>query len=285
MKTTALPRVILLLQADVEQQPQLRLGEEARKIRDAIEGSKHRSRFRLETRIAVRRRDILNAVLDLQPAMVHFCGHASPSGLIIEGESGTAEAASARAVADFFQIFRDRIRCVVLNACSTALQAEMISEHIDFVIGTQSPLEDQLALTYAEAFYQALGSGSGLRAAHRIACNALLWATPDDQNSPYRLWAREDAIEDFSTEPCLADIYEQDAGNLLLALRDLEIEDIYLLGSLVGIRRAELGSGNILALAVNIKERAVIEGKLPLLVQMLCQQYPQVAGRRRLRPG
>jgi hypothetical protein len=67
--------------------------------------------------------------------------------------------------------------------------------------------------------------------------------------------------------------------HLLAALGDLEIGDIQFLGELVGIRRAELGQGNILELAVALVERARIAGRLGDLSLELRRIYPALAAR------
>lgn len=79
---------VLVLDANPRATTALRLSEEARRIRGVIERARYRDHFRLETRTAVRRKDVLRAMLDLRPAIVHFCGHAEPNGLILEGEHG-----------------------------------------------------------------------------------------------------------------------------------------------------------------------------------------------------
>jgi hypothetical protein len=46
--------------------------------------------------------------------------------LILENEVGKAVAVSTEALAGLFELFADRVECVVLNACYSEVQAEAI---------------------------------------------------------------------------------------------------------------------------------------------------------------
>ena len=201
-KTSAIEsRVILLLAANPAETARLRLDQEERRIRASIERSRLRNRLQLESRQAVRQKDVRRAVLELRPAIVHFCGHGEgEEGLVLEGEDGTAHLVDAEALAGFFQNFAEYVRCIVLNACFSVAQAEAIARHIDFVIGMKSAIEDQAALGYAEAFYDALGAGSTLPEAHRIASNAPCWNSSSSSELT-RLYARSDAMPYLLEEP------------------------------------------------------------------------------------
>ena len=42
---------------------------------------------------------------------------------------------STAALAKLFEVFKDKVECVLLNACYSETQAEAIRQHIDYVIG------------------------------------------------------------------------------------------------------------------------------------------------------
>jgi CHAT domain-containing protein len=102
-------------------------GEEVREIDAGLRRANQRDRFHLEQRWAVRSRDVQNALLDLKPQVVHFSGHGENEiGLILENEVGKAVAVSTEALAGLFELFAERVECVVLNACYSEVQAEAI---------------------------------------------------------------------------------------------------------------------------------------------------------------
>ena len=68
---------------------QLQLDEEVRNIRAALERSKGRDGFRLETRSAVQWKDVRRAIEEMQPEIVHFSGYGEgENGLVLE-ENGS----------------------------------------------------------------------------------------------------------------------------------------------------------------------------------------------------
>ena len=76
---------------------QLRLDEEARSIQEMIRKSEHRDSISFETRWAVRPLDILQAINEINPDVIHFSGHGSNTGeLILENTDGSAKLVTKR---------------------------------------------------------------------------------------------------------------------------------------------------------------------------------------------
>jgi hypothetical protein len=67
--------VILFLASDPTNATRLRLGEEQREIQEKLQLAKERDRFDLQTRLSVRPADLVQALLDIRPQVVHFSGH------------------------------------------------------------------------------------------------------------------------------------------------------------------------------------------------------------------
>ena len=70
------------------------------------------------------------------------------------------KACSADTLAGFFELFADKLECVVLNACYSEIQAEVIAKHIPYVIGMKKAIGDTAAIEFSVAFYDALGQES-----------------------------------------------------------------------------------------------------------------------------
>lgn len=75
----------------------------------------------------------------------------------------------AREFATFIKSFKDNIRPVFLNVCSTKACAEAVAEEIDFVIGIDGSVEDVAAIDFAGAFYQAFAFGRPVKEAFKMA--------------------------------------------------------------------------------------------------------------------
>jgi hypothetical protein len=74
---------VLFLAANPRDQQQLSLDEEVRAIGEMIRKSEHRDAVRLESRWAVRPLDVLQAINECTPRIVHFSGHGSDDDEII----------------------------------------------------------------------------------------------------------------------------------------------------------------------------------------------------------
>jgi hypothetical protein len=178
-------KTILILAANPKGTPQLRLDQEIREIDNGLERAQKRNEFTLKQKLAARPVDVRRAMLDYKPNIVHFCGHGSgEEGIAFEDENGKAKLVSTEVLAGFFELFADKVECVVLNACYSEAQAEAIAEHISCVTGMTKAVGDAAAIEFAVAFYDSLGAGESFEFAHRLACNAIQWVGISEHLTP-----------------------------------------------------------------------------------------------------
>jgi hypothetical protein len=156
------PLRILFLAANPLETKRLRLDEEVRTIQDRLRGSPLADRISISSAWAVRVRDLARLLREQSPDVVHFSGHASPGGIIVESDDGTAAPVPLGALADLFRLEARGVRCVVLNACYTEGQAQAIAEHVPFVVGTWPYVRDEDAVAFAGRFYEAIAHGDSL---------------------------------------------------------------------------------------------------------------------------
>lgn len=167
---------ILILAANPKNTSRLRLDEEVREIDEGLRRANKRELFQLEQKLAVRWRDFYRAILDTQPQIVHFCGHAQgEDGIALENETGNTAFVNADTLESIFKLFAQKgVECVVLNACYSKVQAEAISRHTNYVIGMNRSISDKAAINFAVAFYDALGAGQEVEFAFELGCSQLV---------------------------------------------------------------------------------------------------------------
>ncbi|PSB43226.1 hypothetical protein C7B80_24915 [Cyanosarcina cf. burmensis CCALA 770] len=168
---------ILILSSNPKGTSALDLDIEKREIREALKGFK----FNIETRGAVRPKDLQQALVEVKPQIVHFCGHGEGSqGIVLVNDAGEIALVDTQALADLFKIFSARIECIVLNACYSEVQANAIVEHINYVVGMNRSVFDEAAILFARGFYAALGAGESIQTAYEIGKNAIQLEFPDN---------------------------------------------------------------------------------------------------------
>jgi len=159
---------ILFLTANPLDTVRLRTGEEARAIDQALRQAEYRS-FDIVVHQAVRINDLQELLLRHSPDIVHFSGHGSAANeLILQDDKGNAVPVSGKALHKLFASLKDKIRCVVLNACYSEEQAKHLAEVIDCVVGINPDLTDEASIQFATAFYRALGYGRSVQAAFHL---------------------------------------------------------------------------------------------------------------------
>ncbi len=163
---------ILFLTAEPTDQAKLRLGQEIKNIRIELERSRYKQeQFVLEECWSVSPEDIRYQISKFQPRIVHFCGHGTSSGeLCFEDKVGKTKPVRPEALAALFELVGEQVRCVVLNACYSDIQAQAIAQHIPFVVGMNNAISDNAAISFAVGFYGALASGASYEKAYKVAC-------------------------------------------------------------------------------------------------------------------
>jgi two-component system nitrogen regulation response regulator GlnG len=165
---------VLFLAANPAENPLLQLGEECRAIEDKIRAAKFREKLRFRSRWAARPDDLLQALHEDDPAVLHFSGHgAGAQGLCFLAEDGGVFCVNSDGLGQVIRAAGDSIQLVVLNACYTKVQAEALVAHVPCVIGMPSAIGDKSAVVYAAELYRALAFGKSVASAHQCGLAAL----------------------------------------------------------------------------------------------------------------
>ena len=146
------PLCLLVMSAEPIDQDTLRLGEEARVVSGTLRMSRFRDAFTVQQTQSTRVRDIPRILDEFDPSILHFSGHGNNSGLCFEDNTGRAQIVEADALADIFED-QKRLQLVVLNACSSASQAQTIANKVGYVIGMEGEIEDADAIEFTRQLY------------------------------------------------------------------------------------------------------------------------------------
>lgn len=176
---------ILFLAANPSGTGSLQLDEEHRAISQKIRQSEYRDNLELTSAWAVRPDDLLQALNEHRPNIVHFSGHGSTTGeLICVDNAGNAKPISTNALKSLFDVLKDNIRLVVLNACYSKQQAEILKDVIGCVIGMNSAIGDQAAILFASSFYRAIAYGKSIDEAFRQGTVSLQLEGIPEEHTP-----------------------------------------------------------------------------------------------------
>jgi hypothetical protein len=163
----------------------LRLDEEARAIGEKIRKSEHRDSVRFETRWATRPLDILQAINELNPDVIHFSGHGSDTDeLVLQKSDGSPKFVSKEAIVQVMMTSSDKIRLVFFNTCFSYGQAQAVVEHVEAAIGMNKSIGDDAAIVFAAQFYSAIGFGLSVQKSFEQAKVALMLEDIPEENTP-----------------------------------------------------------------------------------------------------
>jgi hypothetical protein len=168
------PSTVLFLTADPVRIQPLQLGEECRIIEDRIRAAQFRDRIRFRSRWTARPDDLLQALNEDAPSVLHFSGHGcGEQGLCFQSDNGSVLHVSAEALDQVIRSAGTSVAVVVLNACFSEVQARVLAAHIPCVIGMSGAIDDVRAIVYVGAFYRALAFGRSVANAHEQGLAAL----------------------------------------------------------------------------------------------------------------
>jgi len=150
---------ILVVFANPKGSNHLRLGEEDRVIRECLQLSEFRANIDLDTLHAATIHDVRRALLRKGYRIIHFSGHATGQGFVLENALGQLQLVPQEALADFLSAYSPPIECVILNACYTDIQGELVSLGVPYTIGMSGEISDAAATEFTRGFYDAVGAG------------------------------------------------------------------------------------------------------------------------------
>ena len=170
---------ILFLAANPQDTQKLALDKEVRSITDAIRRSEGRDGIEFFSRWAVQSLDILQAINETDPEIIHFSGHGSEKGEIVNMAMVSKEAMAA-AVASASK----KVRLIFFNACFSQKEAQAVVEKVEAAIGMNTEIGDEAAIVFAAQFYSSVGFGQNLQQAFDQAKAALLLKGIAEENTP-----------------------------------------------------------------------------------------------------
>jgi hypothetical protein len=163
----------------------LRVDREIRKFLEAQALSSHKKKlFHLENKGAVQINEIHRHIRIFRPDIIHFSGHGEAGSIFLEDEGGEIVAVSGRELVELFDILEQKIRCLVLNACETSLDARSIARRVGVVIVWAGMVPDSAAIVFSTHFYEGLAWGLTPRKAFKLA----QWQVK--RQAPDRAWPR-----------------------------------------------------------------------------------------------
>ncbi|MGB5687285.1 MAG: pentapeptide repeat-containing protein, partial [Candidatus Electrothrix sp.] len=176
---------VLFLAANPIETVRLQLDKELLEIEIKVRASEHRDALELKPKLAARADDLLQALLEHKPHIVHFSGHGSSEGeLIVVDNNGRPKPISKDALVQLFKTLRENIRVVLLNACFSQSQAKAITSTIDCAIGMNKEIGDNAAIIFAASFYRAVGFGKSVQDAFDLGKTALMLEGIPEENTP-----------------------------------------------------------------------------------------------------
>ncbi|CAM5669511.1 CHAT domain-containing protein [Streptomyces viridochromogenes] len=164
----------------------LRVDYEVRQVKDMLRKSTYRDLVTIEHLPAATAMDLLEGLNNHRPHVVHFSGHASSLGLLLENDAGT----DAGSELDFTLLARmlgatdDPPSLVVLNACESLDGADDLLQTVPTVIGMSDEINDASAVTFAARFYSGIASAQSVSTAVEQAKVAMMAASLDGAELP-----------------------------------------------------------------------------------------------------
>jgi len=182
-----LPKTItvLFIASNPNNQSQLKLDEEIRAITTKIRESKYRDSLELKSIWATQPMDLLQAINEHKPTIVHFSGHGSSNDeLILQDDLGNSKAVSLDTIITMFKVVSSGIKLIVFNTCHSYNQANKITEHIPSAIGMNTSIGDKSAMIFSSQLYSAIGFGNNIENSFNQAKVAMMFEESHEENTP-----------------------------------------------------------------------------------------------------
>jgi len=160
------------------------LGKESEEIKRWIESGPFRDRFSIETVFATTENQLRHALLRYKPHILHFSGHGSEEGLILEDDGGNIAVFELVRLARLLKALPGNLRMLVLNACYSGLQSEELRQAVDVLIAMNHQILDRNAIGFSSALYLGIGFNSSVQECFDLALSSVRDGKVTQSNVP-----------------------------------------------------------------------------------------------------
>lgn len=161
---------VLLVSASPETAERLRVDQQFHDIIERMRGVRHRDRFKFEIVQAARFADLVTALQEHMPHVLHISANGGPDGsLLFQGKRAESEPISPMRLIKLLTALSDNLRMVVINADHSLELARAIPPTIAIAIGMRGKIQGAAAIDFADNFYATLGYGKPVLTAFNVA--------------------------------------------------------------------------------------------------------------------
>lgn len=161
---------VLIISATPRDQGHLDVDVEVNQIKDAWRKSQLRERVEIVYEPAVLVSQLQSHLQEHEPDILHFAGHGESHGILVEKADGNKQVISNEALVKTLKLYRQTLRCVVLNACYSEGLATLLASELGVAVGMITAVGDRSAIKFARGFYRAICNGRDVRFAFESGC-------------------------------------------------------------------------------------------------------------------
>lgn len=151
------------------------LDVEENNIEDARVTSINRDAFDIESKGAVTK-DMLHRYLETyKPDILHISGHGSDDGVLyFHDEENYKKELSLTMFSEFIKNYKSHLKCVFMNACFSLMKTEDFNANENqAVIGMNSEVPNDTALSFSKAFYTSFFEGKSVNDSFQTAVDVV----------------------------------------------------------------------------------------------------------------
>jgi CHAT domain-containing protein len=205
----------------------LKLDEEYKAIAQGIRISEYRDYIDIKVKLACEYDDLVDAINDEKPHIVHFSGHGEgENGLVFYSSDleNNEELIDNEIIGELFETANKNLKLVILNSCYSTIQAQEIVKHIDFVIGMNDKIGDDTAIVLVNRFYKSFASDNvTLSSAFKQAMNQVKRKFPKERDIP-KLFKRDEELKDIKINDIIdreKEVKKRDNGTTIKVKGDI----------------------------------------------------------------
>jgi hypothetical protein len=209
----------------------LSLDEEYRSIEKAIERNSNKGDVELIVKLSTRIEDLIEALNQEKPHIVHFSGHGNSKGeLMFTGDNMENMPITSNILLNLFKASKENIKLIFLDACHSHTQAQVLSQEIDYLIGMNDFISEKTATTFSTSFYASLASNKSIQESFEQAKVILEVKHAHEKEIPL-LFQKKDANINFK----LSDLIKKDKK------KNKKVTNV-VRGNLYGVQHIEKGA-------------------------------------------
>lgn len=173
---------ILLIAAIPDGTESLKINKEFKEIKRSLNYPDNLELYEILQDNSIEIDDLQKYIIEFKPNIIHFSGHGNNNGIQFVDSRNKRQSIETPSLVRLINQGLPDLNCIILNACLSEKQAEILRSSVNNVIGTNSSISDDAAINFSKGFYLGIANNLSYSESFSLGKTRIGLENKDEEN-------------------------------------------------------------------------------------------------------